>query len=96
MTFTVLVTMTLKPEHAEGFAARLPAVLAETRRFEGCVQIQGYRCREEPNRLFIHEQWQTEERYAAYVSWRRSAGTLDKLAGIMLEPMHSRVLDQVA
>jgi quinol monooxygenase YgiN len=41
MTFTVLVTMTLKPEHAEGFAARLPAVLAETRRFEGCVPIQG-------------------------------------------------------
>ena len=26
MTFTVLVTMTLKPEHANGFAARLPAV----------------------------------------------------------------------
>jgi quinol monooxygenase YgiN len=96
MTFTVLVTLTLKPEHADGFAARLPTVLAETRCFEGCVQIQGYRCKEEPHRLFILEQWQTQERYAAYVSWRRSAGALDKLAGIMLEPMHSRVLDQVA
>jgi quinol monooxygenase YgiN len=96
MTVTVLVTMTLKPEHAATFASRMPSVLAETRGFDGCLEIQAYRCKDAPNRLFILEQWRTQERYEAYVSWRRSLGVMDKLGSVMLEPMRSEILDKVA
>jgi quinol monooxygenase YgiN len=96
MSFSILVTMTLQAEHADAFASRMPAVLAETRRFEGCVQIQAYRSKGEANQLIILEQWTNQERYDAYVSWRRSTGALDKLAGVMLEPMRSLVLEPVA
>jgi hypothetical protein len=60
-----------------------------------CIRIEGYRCKDEPNRVLILEQLQTEH-CTDYVNWRKSTGTLEKMAGIMREAMQPQQLEQLA
>jgi quinol monooxygenase YgiN len=96
MTVTVIATTKVKPEAADGYAKAMDRALKETREYDGCISVFGYRNQNTPNHIIAIEQWESREKYEAYVAWRRTTGMMEKLATIMLEPISVAYFDKIA
>jgi Uncharacterized conserved protein len=96
MAVTVIATTRVKPEAADGFARGMEKNLVETRAYDGCISVHGFRNQDDPSHIIAIEQWESRDKYLAYVAWRRSTGLLDRLAAILEEPMNPSFFDQIA
>ncbi len=83
---TVTLTVTLKPEMAEEFAAGLPQAIQPTIGFAGCRDIRVVRHKTERNKFLILETWDSEASYQAYMAWRTASGALEGFARIVTAP----------
>lgn len=96
MSVSVVVELTIRPEHADAYSARLQQAFIETRSYPGCEQIAAYRDQAKPGRFVVVEQWLSQEHYQNYFEWRRAQGVFDRLAGISEVPMAVSFLSRVA
>jgi quinol monooxygenase YgiN len=96
MSVTVIAATRVKPEAAAAFADGMEKTLIETRAYEGCISVYGYRDQDDPTNIIAIEQWETRDHYEAYVVWRRSTGTMDRLAAILQGPVTVQYFDQIA
>lgn len=96
MSVNILVELSIKPEHADAYGARLERAFTETRSYPGCEQIAAYRDESKPGRFIVAEQWLAKEHYQRYFEWRRSQGVFDRLAEISEAPMKVSFLSKVA
>ena len=81
---TITIDMVIKPEFAEQVTAGIPAMFADTRRFEGFREIRVVRHRDQPNRLKVIERWDSEAHYQVYIDWRTRKGDMDAAAPTLL------------
>ena len=79
MAHTVIVEMRCQPGKREELLASLLPALDETRAFTGCRSIDAYVDCNDPDLVFLWEQWNALEDHAAYRTWRTEEGLLDRL-----------------
>ena len=96
MAVTVIATTRIKPEAADAFAGGMEKALVETREYDGCISVHGYRDQDDPTNIIAIEQWETRAQYEAYVAWRRNSGLMDRLGAILLAPVSVQYFDQIA
>lgn len=96
MSVKVIATTRIKPEAADAFARGMEKTLVETRAFDGCISVHGYRNQDDPTHIIAIEEWETRAHYEAYVAWRRSEGTMDRLAAILQAPIAVEYFDKIA
>jgi len=71
---TVTLTIQLTPEAAEHFAAGLPGLFVDTRKFPGCRGIEAFSSQSDPGRFIFIERWDSAADYHAYLAWRDTRG----------------------
>lgn len=90
MTGKVAITLklTLQPEAADAFCARLPAMIEETARRPGFREIRILR---DGNMVQFFEIWDSERQYDDYIAFRTEEGTMDAMAAILAGPPEKQV-----
>lgn len=96
MSVTVIAATRVKPEAADAFARGMEKTLVETRAYDGCISVHGYRDQDDPTNIIAIEQWESRSHYEAYVAWRRSTGTMDRLAAILQGPVSVQYFDKIS
>jgi quinol monooxygenase YgiN len=89
----VVVELAIQPDQADAYARRLTEAFAATRAYEGFRHIEAHRNQDASGEFLILEKWASREHYERYIAWRRSTGTLDRLASICVRPMTVRYFD---
>jgi quinol monooxygenase YgiN len=63
---TLVVTLRAKEGQHILLEAELRALIAPTRKEEGCLQYDLHRCDEQPGAFLFHEVWETREHHTAH------------------------------
>jgi quinol monooxygenase YgiN len=75
MAITALLELRLKPDALDqGFHAELHTILTDTRAFEGSLGVDVLIDTVDPGHVVVVERWASEERDAAYRTWRAGDG----------------------
>ena len=61
---------TLKPDSSPEFLELMKIASVDTRKFKGCEYFAILVDRNDPQKIFFYEIWETEEDHAAYRKWR--------------------------
>lgn len=83
MTTHVILEVNTQDGKADAFKALLREILPDTRRYEGCIQIEILTNLENPNDFAVLEQWHSAEAYQNYLNWRAETGLFDKLEALV-------------
>ena len=76
---TITLEMNVIPENRDQLLARLVELFPETRKAKGCIYINAYTAKDEPNRVIFLEEWETAEDYQAYLNHRIETGVFEQL-----------------
>src|ERR1700756_3802595 len=63
---TLVVTLRAKEGQHILLEAELRALIAPTRKEEGCLQYDLHRCADQPGAFLFHEVWETREHHTAH------------------------------
>ncbi len=86
MAITALLELRVTPEALDqGLHAELHAILSDTRAFEGCLGVDVLIDTADPTHVVVVEKWASEERDAAYRTWRAGDGQTN-LASFIASP----------
>lgn len=75
MTITVTIEFEAAPGARDALVAKMQEIIPETLGFEGCQRIEFFEGDGADGSLMLLEDWESEERYAAYKAWRQETGT---------------------
>ena len=75
MTITVTIEFEAAPGERDALVAKMQEIIPETLGFEGCQRIEFFERDGADGSLMLLEDWESEERYAAYKAWRQETGT---------------------
>jgi len=94
----VTIIFSLKPGAAEQLISVMPGMFAETRTKQGFRSIKAIRSHEDPNRIFVLQEWNSVEEYQTYFAWRnaRNEGFADMEAMLAAPPVFDIWDQQVA
>ena len=77
------IVITFEVIAREGKEAELLAfftdTLSDTRKFEGCINVDLHTEDQSPGTLFMVEEWASKQAYEAYLAWRGERGDMEKL-----------------
>lgn len=82
MTVFVTLDIELKPEAADAFCDGFQQMLEDTVKFRGFRYIRVVRHTENPNRVFLFEEWDSVADYETYIAFRTERGDMDMLGQI--------------
>lgn len=83
MALHVILEVETQEGKADAFKALLTEILPDTRRYDGCIQIEILTNCESPNEFAVLEQWQSSEAYQAYLNWRAETGLFDRIGALV-------------
>jgi quinol monooxygenase YgiN len=83
---TITLTLELKPEAMEPFCTSLPEMLKDTKRFAGFCSIRVMKNKTNPYQVIFIEEWNCEEDYSKYITWRTETGSMNQLASVLTSP----------
>ena len=75
MTITMTIEFEAAPGARDALVAKMRGIIPETLGFEGCQRIEFFERGDANGSLILLEDWESEERYAAYKAWRKETGT---------------------
>ncbi|EZP79299.1 Antibiotic biosynthesis monooxygenase [Novosphingobium resinovorum] len=75
-----------QPGIIDTFIAGLPALLEDTRKHEGFIEISAHRHHEDTDKLILVERWESAGAHQRYLQYRIDAGMFDELAKILVSP----------
>lgn len=79
--------MRFTPDGATRGLETLQRALADTREFDGCVEVRVLVDADDPARIALREVWASREQEAAYQAWRATPeGAITGLADVLAEP----------
>lgn len=84
---TVLVEFPVKPEQRDAFIQELHGILPATRDWEGCLVAEVWTTSEDPDKVWIYEEWTHRGAQEAYVAWRGESGTTAHLGPYIQGPV---------
>lgn len=79
MSVNMILKLTAKPGEVDSLIKWCNESFPTTRSFDGCEELNLFKVAGEMDTLMIVEQWESEEKYAAYFSWRQENGTIKEL-----------------
>jgi quinol monooxygenase YgiN len=83
MSVTVTVLFPTREEESEPFYTMLIAALAETRVFDGCVNVTTHRDLDDPSKIFLIEEWKSREDQQKYLAWRQETGFVEAIGPML-------------
>jgi quinol monooxygenase YgiN len=86
LSHVVFVEFWLESSNLDDALPIVHGALADTRAFDGCVQVDVLTENDDPTHLIVVEQWSTPEHRAAYRQWRAGEGALTDLAPFLARP----------
>ena len=94
---TVLAKFVFQPGKKQEFVDMLktPDGLAKTRAFPGCIKIEAFDDKDDPDTLILWQKWKTKQHHQTYLTMRRDSGLLDKLKDDLAEPLAPLYLDPI-
>ena len=69
--------------------------LADTRAFEGCIQVDLHTEAEAGNTIFMVEEWASKSDYEKYLAWRGERGDMEKLMNLAAAEPTIRFFERV-
>jgi quinol monooxygenase YgiN len=83
---TVTLLMNVKEGLAEEFVSGLPALIRETSSSPGARSVPSFRNGESANAILSIEEWESEEAFRKYITWRTERGDMERLGQMMSLP----------
>ena len=80
---TVTLEMIFNPGVGEAFSASLPEMLKDTAGRPGFRNIRAMRHKDDPDRILLIEQWDSEKHYQDYLAWRTERGDMEKMGAVV-------------
>lgn len=80
---TVTLEFHFNPGVCEAFCATLPEMLKDTANRPGFRNIRAVRHKDDPDRLLLIEQWDSEQHYQDYLAWRQARGDMDNIGSVV-------------
>jgi quinol monooxygenase YgiN len=71
--------------NTESILAELAQRLPETRRYTGNISVKTYRDKDNPNLIFITEEWESRAQFDAYNTWRTERGDYARILAFELD-----------
>lgn len=85
-----------KPGEGKNLVEVLPAVLVETRAFEGCLSVATYTYEDSPDSVLLFEEWESRAAQEKYLTWRIESGMMALLEPILASPLEIHYLAEHA
>src|SRR5262249_21574012 len=95
METTVLLEVQIKPEKAEDMRQTLREMLADTRKFDGCVRVDVIQDQDNPGTFILVQKWRTRGHYEKYGAWRAETGMAQSMAAKLQATFSMRYFDSV-
>lgn len=83
MPVTVTVLFPTKSEESDRFHDTLVSVLPDTRAFDGCIEVTTHRGLDDPSQVLLLEEWDSREKYLAYLQWRVETGLIEAIGPML-------------
>jgi quinol monooxygenase YgiN len=83
---TVTLGLTLKTEAVDAFCADMAEAIKDTAKFPGFRAIRILRHKDDPAKVMLIEDWDSEDAYDSYIAWRTQRGDIDSLSEVMATP----------
>lgn len=77
MAIVSVLEMHFRQDSLEQGVQRLAEVVAQTRRFDGCLRIEVVRSQDDPAKFLLYEEWESMEHDRAYRAFRQGEGRTD-------------------
>jgi quinol monooxygenase YgiN len=77
MATTTILDMHFKPDAVDEGQELLKHILAETRAFDGCLEVKVIQDKDDPAHLIAVEEWESVEKDGAYREWRAGDGATE-------------------
>lgn len=74
MSVTILLDIAVKARMVPELKKTLVEMLADTRRFDGCIAVTVIQNADDPGNVVLVQEWQTRKHYETYSNWRASTG----------------------
>ena len=75
----VNLQLKIKPEKREEFLVWFKELLPDTRKYDGCSELNLCSLASEPDAVDVISKWESQEKYDTYLAWRDEDGTLATL-----------------
>jgi quinol monooxygenase YgiN len=90
MSVIVTALFPTKPEASDDFYSTLVSVLPDTRSYDGCISVTPHRDLDDAARILLIEEWESREKYLAYLQWRVETGLIEAIGPMLAgEPVTS-------
>ena len=93
MVCTVLLELTVKPECVDEMITGLGAMLPDTRKYDGCIEVYATQDQDAPTTIVAVEKWESRQHYEKYLAWRTESGAMDGIAAMVTQPPSIRFFD---
>ncbi len=93
MSVMVLVSLPIADGRVDEVATWLKTHSADAGSHPGCILLDAYRAKDNPNTIVFVEQFETRADYNAYLGWREERGDLDYLEGVASGTPSIRYID---
>ena len=82
MAVTVLVELSAKPDCIDALQDLWRDIMADTRAYDGCIDIYVYEKQGEPGNFVLIENWDSKEHYDRYLAWRGDTGLVEQVTAM--------------
>lgn len=82
MSVKVIVQMAAKPDSVDAIKALWRDIMADTRAFDGCIDIYVYEDQDDPGSFALIETWESRAQYDKYLAWRTETGLVDQIVAM--------------
>ena len=79
MAVTVLVELKAKPDCAQALKSLWRGCMADTRAYDGCIDIFVYENQDESANFVLIENWESKAQYDRYLAWRTETGFVEQV-----------------
>lgn len=95
MAIQVILELQAKEGKAEALKGYFAEILPDTRRYDGCINIDILSNLDNPNDLVAYETWESPAAYQRYFNWRAETGVFENLTE-MLDGVPKKRLFEIA
>jgi quinol monooxygenase YgiN len=96
VSITVLVEWQVKPDEMMTAKTLLKETFASTLHYGGCQRYEVYENQDIPGVLILLSRWDSRDRYARYMNWRKETGILDRFGRTFASPPKVQYLELIS
>ncbi len=79
MSTTVVLHLTILPDHLDAIRTGIQESLKATREFDGCQSITLHQDQDDPCSLVLLQQWDSRDHYQKYYDYVVSSGAMEQM-----------------